>query len=128
MYPGDGLSHVAAAEMDRPNMMRAGAWRGVVGAALSATVILTATPAVGWAAPTYRLTDLGTLGGVLSLATGINASGQVVGVAYTFDNAACWRRPKTEPWWGCGQKLGPVKQRSPGSCVARRGCGSRMKS
>ena len=30
--------------------------------------------------------------------------------------------------WGCGQKLGLVKQRSPGSCGARRGCGSRVRS
>ena len=29
---------------------------------------------------------------------------------------------------GCGQKLGLVKQRSPGSCGARRDCGSRVRS
>ena len=39
----------------------------------------------------------------------------------------CWRRPKTDHR-GCGQKLGLVKQRSPGSCGARRDCGSRVSS
>src|SRR5262245_46099063 len=36
----------------------------------------------------YAVTDLGTLGGTASYAYGINSAGQVVGYAYTSDNAA----------------------------------------
>ena len=37
--------------------------------------------------PSYRLTDLGTLGGKMSRATAINAAGQVVGEAATSSGA-----------------------------------------
>jgi probable HAF family extracellular repeat protein len=44
--------------------------------------------AIVLAVPTYTLTDLGTLGGTFSIANGINASGQVVGTAYTSGDTA----------------------------------------
>ena len=55
-------------------------WAMVTGMALAA--------GSAQAAPFYTVTDLGTLSGTFSAATGINASGQVVGFASTAGNAA----------------------------------------
>ena len=57
----------------------------LLNACLLVSCCLAGTPA--WADPLYTITDLGTLPGTTqSLATGINASGQVTGVAYTSSN------------------------------------------
>ncbi|MHB8256939.1 MAG: lipase/acyltransferase domain-containing protein [Acidiferrobacterales bacterium] len=55
------------------------------GASLFAAVLFGAI-SISWAAE-YTVTDLGTLGGTVSYAFGINNNGQVVGYAFTADNA-----------------------------------------
>src|SRR5208283_4268448 len=44
--------------------------------------LLAAAGGFAAALPTYHLTDLGTLGGDISYAEGVNMYGQVVGIAY----------------------------------------------
>jgi probable HAF family extracellular repeat protein len=51
-------------------------------------VAVASLPSNALALPTYIVTDLGTLGGTVSQAWGINARGQVVGGAYTAGNVA----------------------------------------
>lgn len=53
--------------------------------ALSVAIVLLSSATQ--AAPTYRVTDLGALGGTYSIANGINDNGQVVGGASTPGNA-----------------------------------------
>ncbi len=52
------------------------------------TVGLALLAAASAAAQSYRLTDLGTLGGSVSVAYGINSSGQITGYAYTQGDVA----------------------------------------
>ena len=56
--------------------------RIVVSVALASVLALTAVRGNAWGVD-YYVTDLGTLGGTISSALGINNSGQVVGYAYT---------------------------------------------
>ena len=57
----------------------------VAGAFIALPMLFAAAPA---GAVQFIVTDLGTLGGTYSQATGINAAGQVVGFAYTSGNAS----------------------------------------
>jgi hypothetical protein len=64
----------------------------------------------------YTFTDLGTLGGSLSQARALNATGQVVGVSYTATGYGFWRdrRPPPHCCQGCGYDLtGNVSGRCP---------------
>jgi uncharacterized membrane protein len=68
-------------------------------AVLLSLVVLGSMSREAWADPLYTITDLGTLSGTTqSIATGINASGQVTGVSYTCSDGT----------WTTGVVLGPA--------------------
>src|SRR5947208_2109644 len=72
-------------------------------AVLLGLVLVGSSGREAWADPIYTITDLGTLPGTTqSIATGINASGQVTGVSYSSSDGT----------WTTGVILGPAAPRS----------------
>lgn len=78
------MHRVAAPEEGMSVMRVRGAIRGLVAVAGVLPLLLTSGPAVA-ATPTYRSTDLGTLGGTSSYSIAMNERGAVVGRAQTAD-------------------------------------------